>query len=170
MYLIPPFAVKVVDVHSSSRTGSYSDQGSMHGQTCSTYNTSRTWTNHWKVVQDAVVWVTFPRENKCTQTMKRYWIIKEGLCMWMAAPPLPSSPLSIFVNYQISGLSSWTISVVFHFSVSQLNLIEIGIHERLLTVWATICHYFLVLSIFILKQVPKWTKVKTWGQWKGTSA
>ena len=93
MYLIPPFAVEVVDIHSSSRTGSYSDQGSMHGQTCSTYNTSRTWTNHWKVVQDAVVWVTFPRENKCTQTMKRYWIIKEGLCMWMAAPPLPS-PLS----------------------------------------------------------------------------
>ena len=50
------------------------------------------------------------------------------------SPPLPSSPLSIFVNYQISGLSLWTISVVFHFSVSQLNLIEIGIHERLLTV------------------------------------
>ena len=89
MYLIPPFAVEVVDVHSSSRTGSYSDQGSMHGQTCSTYNTSRTWTNHWKVVQDAVVWVTFPREDKCTQTMKRYWIIKEGLCMWMAAPHSP---------------------------------------------------------------------------------
>ena len=89
MYLIVPFAVEVVDIHSSSRTGSYSDQGSMHGQTCSTYNTSRTWTNHWKVVQDAVVRVTFPRENKCTQTMKRYWIIKEGLCMWMAA--LPSS-------------------------------------------------------------------------------
>ena len=113
MYLIPPFAVEVVDVHSSSRTGSYSDQGSMHGQTCSTYNTSRTWTNHWKVVQDAVVWVTFPRENKCTQTMKRYWIIKEGLCMWMAAPPLPSltRPKVRLVNNQLSGLSPWTISV-----------------------------------------------------------
>ena len=91
MYLIPPFAVEVVDIHSSSRTGSYSDQGSMHGQTCSTYNTSRTWTNHRKVVHKAIVWVTFPRENKCAQTMKRCWIIKEGLCMWMAAPPLPSS-------------------------------------------------------------------------------
>lgn len=125
MYLIPPFAVEVVDIHSSSRTGSYSDQGSMHGQTCSTYNTSRTWTNHWKVVQDAVVWVTFPRENKCTQTMKRYWIIKEGWCMWMAAPPLPSPPLSLplpplpsltrpkvrLVNNQLSGLSPWTVSV-----------------------------------------------------------
>ena len=59
---------------------------------------------------------------------------KRGVVHVDGCSSLPSSPLSIFVNYQISGLSLWTISVVFHFSVSQLNLIEIGIHERLLTV------------------------------------
>lgn len=125
MYLIPPFAIEVVDIHSSSRTGSYSDQGSMHGQTCSTYNTSRTWTNHWKVVQDAVVWVIFPRENKCTQTMKRYWIIR-GVVHVDGCPSPPLLSLFLFlpsltrpkvVNNQLSGLSPWTISVN-HFCLS----------------------------------------------------